>query len=64
VASRRGQQDTGGQIDTGACAEGPNGEPHVGTSTQDVKLWVEQMAVSLGYERVIWDTLPEAVRVR
>jgi hypothetical protein len=29
-----------------------------------VKLWVEQMAVGLGYERVVWDALPEAVRVR
>ena len=37
---------------------------HVGTSAQEVKLWVEQMAVGLGYERVIWDALPEAVRVR
>lgn len=31
---------------------------HVGTSAADVKIWVEQMATSLGYERVIWDTLP------
>jgi hypothetical protein len=37
---------------------------HVGTSVQEVKVWVEQMAVGLGYERVIWDALPEAVRVR
>jgi hypothetical protein len=37
---------------------------HVGTSVQEVKLWVEQMAVGLGYERVIWDALPEAVPVR
>ena len=37
---------------------------HVGTSAQEVKLWVEQMAVGLGYERVTWDALPEAVRVR
>jgi hypothetical protein len=37
---------------------------HVGTSPQEVKLWVEQMALGLGYEQVIWDALPEAVRVR
>ena len=37
---------------------------HVGTSAQDVKVWVEQMAVGLGYERVIWGALPEAVRAR
>lgn len=37
---------------------------HVGASAQEVKLWVEQMAVGLGYERVVWDALPEAVRVR
>jgi hypothetical protein len=39
-------------------------DTHVGTSAREVKLWVEQMAVSLGYERVVWDALPEAVRVR
>ena len=37
---------------------------HVGTSPQEVKVWVEQMALGLGYECVIWDALPEAVRVR
>jgi len=31
---------------------------HVGTSVNDVKVWVEQMAPGLGYDRVIWDALP------
>jgi len=31
---------------------------HVGTSVTDVKIWVEQMAVRLGYDRVVWDELP------
>jgi hypothetical protein len=31
---------------------------HVGTSADDVKIWVEQMALGLGYNRVVWDTLP------
>lgn len=31
---------------------------HVGTSISDVKIWVEQMARSMGYNRVVWDTLP------
>lgn len=31
---------------------------HVGTSAADVKTWVEQMAVGLGYDRVVWDLLP------
>jgi hypothetical protein len=31
---------------------------HVGTSLADVKVWVEQMALGLGYRRVIWDELP------
>ena len=31
---------------------------HVGTSAQDVRIWVEQMAEGLGYERVVWDELP------
>ena len=34
---------------------------HVGTSAQDVKIWVEQMARGLGYERVVWDELPDDV---
>lgn len=33
---------------------------HLGTSMQDVKIWVEQMARALGYERVIWDALPDS----
>ena len=32
---------------------------HVGTGLADVKTWVEQMALGLGYERVVWDSLPE-----
>jgi hypothetical protein len=31
---------------------------HVGTSVADVKIWVEQMAQSMGYARVVWDALP------
>lgn len=31
---------------------------HLGTSISDVKVWVEQMARSMGYSRVIWDSLP------
>ena len=31
---------------------------HVGTSATDVKIWVEEMAVGLGYDRVVWDNLP------
>lgn len=34
---------------------------HVGTSAAEVKIWVEQMALRLGYDRVIWDALPEHV---
>ena len=33
---------------------------HVGTSANDVKLWVEQMAAGLGYDRVVWDEFPAA----
>lgn len=36
---------------------------HLGTSAADVKIWVEQMAQGLGYQRVVWDELPpEAAR--
>jgi hypothetical protein len=31
---------------------------HLGTSVSDVKVWVEQMAQGMGYERVVWDELP------
>jgi hypothetical protein len=34
---------------------------HVGTSAIDVKVWVEQMAQGLGYERVEWDELPAGI---
>jgi hypothetical protein len=34
---------------------------HVGTSAKDVKIWVEQMARGLGYDRVEWDELPAGV---
>jgi hypothetical protein len=29
-------------------------DSHIGTSRNDVRIWVEQMAVYLGYERVEW----------
>jgi len=32
---------------------------HVGTSATEVKIWVEEMAIGLGYARVIWDKLPD-----
>jgi hypothetical protein len=31
---------------------------HIGASAQEVKIWVEQMARGLGYDRVVWDELP------
>ncbi len=31
---------------------------HIGTSESDVKVWVEQMALGLGYDQVIWDAQP------
>ena len=31
---------------------------HIGTDAAGVKHWVEQMAASLGYARVVWDALP------
>ncbi len=30
-------------------------DAHIATTAQAVKIWVEQMATSLGYERVVWD---------
>lgn len=35
---------------------------HLGSSPAEVKLWVEQMALSLGYDRVVWDALPDGVK--
>ena len=34
---------------------------HVSTSAEDAKIWVEQMAKGLGYDRVVWDELPSGV---
>ena len=34
---------------------------HVGTSATEVKIWVEQMATGLGYDRVVWDAMPAGV---
>jgi hypothetical protein len=31
---------------------------HLGTSATDVKVWVENMAQGIGYQRVVWDELP------
>ncbi len=31
---------------------------HVGSSVAEVRVWVERMALGLGYTRVMWDTLP------
>ncbi len=30
-------------------------DSHLGTDAAEVKTWVEQMALSMGYSRVIWD---------
>jgi hypothetical protein len=30
-------------------------DSHIATSRDDVRVWVEEMAVRLGYERVEWD---------
>ena len=30
----------------------------IGTSAAEVKIWVEQMATGLGYDRVVWDEMP------
>jgi hypothetical protein len=32
---------------------------HLGTSVADAKTWVEQMALGLGYRRVVWDAMPQ-----
>ena len=29
---------------------------HLGTDPQEVRVWVEKMALSMGYRRVIWDS--------
>jgi hypothetical protein len=34
---------------------------HVGTTAADVKVWVEQMAKGLGYERVVWEETPAGI---
>jgi hypothetical protein len=31
-------------------------DAHLGTDRQEVRVWVEKMALSMGYRRVIWDS--------
>lgn len=31
----------------------------IGTSVDGVKIWTQQMARTMGYERVVWDALPQ-----
>lgn len=33
-------------------------DSHLTTSLDGAKSWVEQMAVGLGYSKVVWDSLP------
>ena len=35
-------------------------DAHIGTSAADVKTWVEQMALGMGFTRVVWDSLPDS----
>lgn len=32
---------------------------HLGNSREAVRIWVEQLARSMGYEKVVWDSLPQ-----
>jgi hypothetical protein len=32
---------------------------HIGTDAISVKTWVEQLALSRGFDKVVWDELPE-----
>jgi len=34
---------------------------HGGTSATEVRIWVEEMATGLGYDRVVWDERPVGV---
>ena len=40
--------------------EGPQVLPdtHIGTDAPGLKMWVEQLASGLGYDRVEWESLP------
>jgi hypothetical protein len=33
---------------------------HLSSTMADAQVWVEQMALGMGYSRVIWDSLPDA----
>ena len=50
--------DYPGEINPDRTDEREIPDMHLGTSAQEVKTWVEQMAVGMGYERVVWDELP------
>ena len=50
-----------GEIDPENLDEREILDYHLGTSVSDVKVWVEQMAQGLGYQRVVWDELPQEI---
>ena len=50
----------GGEINPDKPDERAIPDYHIGTDAAGVKLWVEQMATSLGYESVVWDASTDA----
>jgi hypothetical protein len=47
-----------GEINPDQADERDIPDYHLGTSEADVKTWVEQMAIGMGYRTVVWDSLP------
>lgn len=49
------QADYSGEINPDPSDARDIPDRHIATSAADLRIWVEQMAGRLGYERVIWD---------
>jgi len=45
----------GGEINPEKPDERAMPDYHIGTDPRDVKVWVEEMATAMGYDRVVWD---------
>jgi hypothetical protein len=44
-----------GEMNSGDAGPETFPDTHIGTDASGVKSWVEEMAVGLGYDRVVWE---------
>jgi len=55
VSSGLFSADYGGEINPQDADAREMPDSHIGTDRDGVRMWVEEMAKGMGYERVVWD---------